>query len=496
MARESVLFGLMASSQKLNEYLEIPAKDFAGLGVFNPFVGLDAHMFVDPALLRTTDTLEFKGSKQKLTDHFVRVLKLLQASKYAGDIAWREARDRLIFKELQGIAIGYGLHRGNGNGIGSQLAQQIAETAKEILDLGIEDPVVFELVCLFQEDLGADRLSDMVISIIKQDIFDYTDRMVRELKVKDVYIKEVKNSAGRVYKFIKNPDGKTPLLLLPEDILKDLPMALSHDDIGHVVYFNKELRESVSALILGDASKSLKDLTKKEYRDVLMTADHITMAIESYKKTAPEKYNFKSDPSGQFSWSDEGKEIASKFPLTITKKELKTIDDVNDIVGQIIAQFKRNIENNELYELLYKEPIAKLKPKNERFAQRLFYSVADSYCEANGLVLSREPNAGNGPVDFKISSDYSTQVLVELKLSSGHVRSGFEKQLPEYEKNERASKSFLVILKVTESDAQIKAVKNMRELAIDDKKHVPEIVVIDALPRPSASIPKKKKQIY
>ncbi len=138
--------------------------------------------------------------------------------------------------------------------------------------------------------------------------------------------------------------------------------------------------------------------------------------------------------------------------------------------------------------MLYKEPISALKPKHEKAAQRLFYAIADTYCEANNIVLSREPNAGNGPVDFKVAEDYSTQVLVEIKLSSGKVLKGFESQLPEYQKNEKA-KSFLVILQVTESAKATKKVKEMSDLILSDeeKTYCPEVMVINALPRPSAS---------
>ena len=60
-------------------------------------------------------------------------------------------------------------------------------------------------------------------------------------------------------------------------------------------------------------------------------------------------------------------------------------------------------------------------------AERLFYAVADADREANNVDLNREPNAGNGRVDFKLSKGYTARVLVEVKKSSNSdLLNGFE----------------------------------------------------------------------
>lgn len=485
----------MAISQKLSEHLNIPKEKFEELGIFDPFIGVDTHLFLDPALLRNVEIAEFKTSYNKLAEHFSNVLKLLSKSKAEGDIAWREAVRRLTFKETKGISIGYGAETSDGSAIGSDFAKKIAKTAVEIINIGVQDPSIFELICLFEEGLGADRLSDMTISIIIEDVYAYTSNSVKRLGLTpDQTVESTSPKTGTKYTLVKNPEGTNHLLLLPKDLLKDLPMALSRDDIGFIVYFNDQLRRKLNSLIIQDAAESLKDFTKAQYKEIFLNEEFAPQIVESYLKHKPEKYDFKKDPSSETRWYDDGQKFAKDHPLSIDIKQPKTLDDVNEIVRNIINQFQRSIEHNELKELLYKEPVSKLKPRNERYSQRLFYSIADTYCRANNVVLSREPNAGNGPVDFKIAQDYSTQVLVEIKLSSGKVRTGFEKQLPEYEKNENANKSFLVIIKVSQSSKQIDDVMKMYDQAIKDKRSVPEVIVIDAIPRESASKPKRKKR--
>ena len=53
--------------------------------------------------------------------------------------------------------------------------------ANEILALGIDDPEMFELIGLFQEDVGADLLSDMAVSILKPRFLSFTQRVTKEL---------------------------------------------------------------------------------------------------------------------------------------------------------------------------------------------------------------------------------------------------------------------------------------------------------------------------
>ena len=63
--------------------------------------------------------------------------------------------------------------------MGKMLRNQILRTAKEIVDAGIKDPEFFELLGLFEEGIGPDRISDMVGRIIIDDLYKYTDRVFR-----------------------------------------------------------------------------------------------------------------------------------------------------------------------------------------------------------------------------------------------------------------------------------------------------------------------------
>jgi hypothetical protein len=102
--------------------------------------------------------------------------------------------------------------------------------------------------------------------------------------------------------------------------------------------------------------------------------------------------------------------------------------------------------------------------------------------------LSREPDAGNGPVDFKLSAGYTGRILVEVKKSNNpSLLHGFNTQLPAYEKSEAAEESIYLIMRITEGDSSIKSVLALIDKQVKEGKRMPEVVVIDARKMPSAS---------
>lgn len=152
----------------------------------------------------------------------------------------------------------------------------------------------------------------------------------------------------------------------------------------------------------------------------------------------------------------------------------------------ICGQFRDFVENNDLSTLLYD---GAGKAKHESAAQKLFYGIADSYCAASDLDLTRESNAGRGPVDFKVSRGYRNWVLVEAKLSSnGQLLHGLETQLTEYQKAEKTRTSVFVVIDVDgESKPRVEQLKRRIAAAPKDGLRVPEVVFVNTRRKASAS---------
>jgi hypothetical protein len=196
--------------KKLSRYLRISALSLRKAGVFDAFIGIDNQLFVDPTLLRNSKTPEFTNARDKLEKYFADVITLLQASERQGDAAWREAAKRLIFSEEQATALGYASAGGRGTAIGPELGARLVERGSEIVKLGVKDPVIFELIGLFEDDFGADRLSDMTVAILREEFLLYTQRITRELDLKPSAKFTYRSSE---YVLPLHPDCKSPLLL-------------------------------------------------------------------------------------------------------------------------------------------------------------------------------------------------------------------------------------------------------------------------------------------
>lgn len=127
--------------------------------------------------------------------------------------------------------------------------------------------------------------------------------------------------------------------------------------------------------------------------------------------------------------------------------------------------------------------------REEKAAQLLFYMMAHFYCVANNIDLSRECDPGVGKLDFKLSRGFNKKVLIEVKkASSSSLLSGFLKQLPAYEKAERTVDSFYLVIKDKESaSSNIKKLLDNKKELDHQRKKCPEIIIVDAIKKPSAS---------
>jgi hypothetical protein len=473
-------------ARRLSEVLGVRRVDLKREGAFDGFVDIDSPFHIDPHLLRSVKVPELKKSYQRFKEYFTKIIRLLDASRSKDDRFYREVIKLLMFPEISHIKLGYSLSGSPGSGIGLHLAIAIAHTAKQLVDAGIKDPEIFELVGLLEEGIGADRISDMTIQIILPDLLCFSQRVAQHLKIRTISA-EYQN---KQYEVPLYPISKKPIILVPHEILRHLPVALDWSEIDVVCAYNEALRATVNALIGRTWKEARQKHTKREIMNVVLRyPDLMKELVKIYASKTGMQYDFDRDPEGLISWSDIATRFATQHPLTFGLLQLT--DDVTLLacVRAICDQFGTLIEDNGLNELLYD----KGKLKHERFAQLLFYGIADSYCAANNLDLSREPNAGRGPVDFKLSQGYRAKVNVEVKYSSNTalVR-GFTNQLPDYDKAEKTQHSIYLILKTTQSTASIKAVKKTADIAKQQGKRSPDIIIVEAERKPSASKKERK----
>jgi hypothetical protein len=154
------------------------------LGVLDPTLNADTKLFIDPFLIPHSKHREIaRGGRGTYERHFKTVIKLLAASKTNGDTPWRNARRMMEFPELKFTCLGYGGQSVSGSGSGVFTTDGVLQTAKEIVDIGVDDPDLFVAMGLFESGIGPDRISDMATNVILPDLLAFNTRILQSLNV-------------------------------------------------------------------------------------------------------------------------------------------------------------------------------------------------------------------------------------------------------------------------------------------------------------------------
>jgi hypothetical protein len=468
---------------RLNEAINVSRELLDSKGVFNGLVDFDSRLHIDPALIGVSGVREFNEGKETVIKYFTNVLRLIKASQKEGDVFWNTALKLISFGEGLNTALGYSSKGTGGSGIGKKAANDILVTIKAIQKAGTEDPEIFELVSLFEKDIGPDKISDMISIILRREFRAYTQRIANELRIKT----KAFSFENEIFELPFNLSTNTPYIFVPRKILNDLPIAEDWEDVPIASAYSQGVKNSMNNLV-GESWKQLSKINKAKLKELLIeNPEFVNELLDLYKKRKREGYDFEVDHLGELIWDIVGLGPISENPLNL--KVFGNITDKNilQIVESICKQYKKLIEENGLVEHIF-DSNGKRRP--ERFAQLLLFAVADSYCNANNLDLSREPNAGSGALDFKISRGLK-KVSTEVKYSSNpKLVEGFEKQLETYNRAEsiKTSNSIYLVLRVNDKNDQ--KIKIIEKLILERNKksmESPVLIVVDSIKKPSAS---------
>ncbi|NIF53855.1 chromosomal replication initiator DnaA [Burkholderia sp. Ax-1724] len=278
-------------------------------------------------------------------------------------------------------------------------------------------------------------------------------------------------------------DGKMKsVILVPSDIVRELPIANDASEIYAAISANDKIRNRVNAFLGAGARHTITEKKSAMRQAALESADYFALFLKAIKEFA-KPYSPADDVLGYYKL----KELltADNTSLKTEKKfDLSTgIDGLISVVKASLEMFKHHVEKGNLWEALWAEG----SPKRERAAQLLYFAIADSFCKANNIDISPEANMGGGPIDFKFSKGYEARVLVEMKRSSGTVKHGYEKQLEFYKDAARTFHGVFVVIDFGDLGKKLAAIEKIRTARLADGASASDIVVIDATPKESAS---------
>ena len=463
-----------------SDYLGIEPTFLEDRGAFDLILDCDSGFFINFQRVKSATTPEFQTSGDRIRENLRKVGILLSHSKHRGDRFYREAYNLLDMSELEEICLGYSKTGTSGSGSGHNIKTTILNTGKEIIDAGITDPEIFEIVGLFEEGIGPDRISDAIGRIIKVDIINFNKRIVKELS-ESVDLKPYRVNNG----LLVNPFSQKPIFLLPKEVLHELPVAQQWEDIDYVCSIIRQMRNEMNVMI-GDEWKELNLRQKKNAlkRILLNDTELFAEVLNQYKELSLPEYDFEKDQLGESLWYPLSKEVIRESPLYLKIQKIDTQELLLSTIRDICLHFKELVENNGLNKVFFTDD---LKPRKEWVIQRTFQAIATSICNFNNIDMSPEVNSGRGPVDFKFSIG-NFKVLVEVKLTSNpKLISGYQKQLVEYKNSERTEDAYYLVIENGSSGNQLGKLFEVHNEFVAQNIKMHELIVIDSKIKPSAS---------
>lgn len=465
-----------------SKWFGIEPLELSKAGLIDPFLDVDTPLFIDPILLEKSAIPQISGpAHAALRACFGNIFRLLAMSAAEGDAAWKGAQRLLVLTEAPFNGLGYGQGARAGSSRPSELRETILRISKEVVKLGEADPEMISLMGFFEENVGPDTISDLTSHIIFPQLAEITKDFCQKHG-----IPVSKSSASPNFElphFTGKNDKRQAIVLVPSDIVRDLPMAQDWSEVMEAVQKNQAIRDSVNAFLAGIARPTVAE-RKAALRKAAMRSNQTINAFVHAMKDAAKHYDPSLDKLGYYKLRNilnaDPKAFLSLTAFNGSKGPL----EVKRIVLETIEMFKHHVEKGNLWEELWVDG----KPKKERAAQLIYFAIADCYCRANNIDISPEAHMGGGPIDFKFSVGYNARVLVEMKRSGGQVVHGYETQLEIYKDAARTNYGIFVIIDYGDGLVpKLNKIWSIQKAHQAMGKETSDIIVIDATKKASAS---------
>ncbi|MGH3291841.1 MAG: DUF4365 domain-containing protein [Trebonia sp.] len=124
-------------------------------------------------------------------------------------------------------------------------------------------------------------------------------------------------------------------------------------------------------------------------------------------------------------WAAAARTVARAEAITSAPVGQPSPEGFRDWVGTLVDRFQHAVENTDLWRVLWDDKL--VKPRNELIVHASAAAMWNSLCELADIDMSREPDAGRGPVDFKFSAGWPpcphrSQAPVQLQAAPGRRR--------------------------------------------------------------------------
>lgn len=221
-----------------------------------PFLDQDRRYFLDPALLRFSRTpllIKWNQEIKDFLDLTRHVMKKNDLVKLVNLLSIGEAGD---------VGLGYCAEGIGGSGVGNEISKNILKILRKNPEFRKRGLLRLEELQWMDVDIGPDRISDLTVNILKRDIIKYTQQQCRkhgipmeEVRVQKVFLPDELGWGSEKTKLPVNPlitvrdvfNPHPPVLLVPKEIVKPLPLFLNYSDFYGFIESEKPSKASAIA---------------------------------------------------------------------------------------------------------------------------------------------------------------------------------------------------------------------------------------------------------
>jgi len=482
-----------------SDFFEVSSETVEKYGAFNVSLLADLPLFIDPFLLFNSK----KKSYCQLHDKIIAYLMFLRDKSVDEALSSGLVNAWYRFPEVKQNWLGFSATGNHGSGLGKDFAIALHRNLHRIFtDFGDERVTLgshLEKLCLIEQGVGRDNISDFTTNLIHEFLLEYTQAFAKKhidpkLRKKFVVSKvrfnyDTETWENGVYD-LPNFRGDY-VLLTPSDILtKDdtwinRPELLERFEKLPAAIENEQLRAQVNNYFLKQLPRDPKQRKAKKYRQAAAAAtiNEFPEIIDYYIRSKEERGDEAEDLS--MAKVEESRDLYI-IQLRQLVKDLAAATNFYKIGGDTYEEamervlfLKDIIENKDGYRVFYLKGHPIEREEDLQILYRLTWRGTPS-------DVNREVNNGRGPVDYKVSRGGADKTLVEFKLATNsQLKRNLANQVAIYEKANDTKKSIKVILYFTRADLN-RVQKILRELKLTDD---PNIVLIDARRdnKPSAS---------
>jgi hypothetical protein len=456
---------------------------------FDLTIELDSNFGVDPFLVYQDDSSRWNTAHDHILKFFAVAFDCIRRAGGDKDsLYWKIAEQLLLFPEPAEFCLGVSEKSPFGAGSGEGLQKDMLESISVALVHGKNSIPHMEYIDVLAGGLGLDRIGDMTCNILKSHFIKYTQDVClrHDIPMTKVLVRNADWSADN-YEWISkkvelpiNPayaKRRLPILLTPEAFIRDIPVA-SADGFVNYAATADELRKRFNINLSRHVPRHLKaEMARANFSLI----DQYFTNLEDQRWDA---YPLEDDPRRRLNPGQTGTALLSEYPATTIPT---TQSQVPSFVAALVRNFAYCIEHKGIWRSLrYKD-----HGLDEAHVQGLFYLTAINFCRQNGITVTRESNAGLGPVDFVFGKKWKDRALVELKLvRNSAFWDGIMKQVPAYTRAEEIHAAFFVGVAYTDEEmaaASREKVEKAAALASEKNGITITPLIIDARRKISAS---------